>query len=532
MIHLVPLAAAFDWLPNGRFWLSSRPRRSKMMRPPPTLPPNLRRFPSGRRAKQTALSVLLIACAMLVGSAAYLVKANLSTAGFLEIFLVLLVSMRFGFLQASVVSVASFLCLNFLFTAPLFTFTVADPQNWVALATFEGTALLVSGLSVKVRNHAAHADEQRMRALRLYQLSRAVLLIDGRRSVSEELCGLIREIVQVDEVEIWVSPESDQVLPAPTSIESNRRAYEAYRAGGAADDAAGGFSQRLLRLGASPVGAITLRGWQVDALTADAVASLAAITFERARANQRENRAEVERDAERLRTAVLDGLAHGFKTPLTAIQTASSGLLALEGLNATQAELVSIIDERATMLGQLTNRLLQAAALETKELRLRRSWASMALLLERLLLEQDAETRARATVVVPEGMEEDQVDAPLIELALQQLVDNAAKYSAVGSPIEIRVSQDEVETVLVVENQSAGGASIRPEERTRIFERFYRGADAVRGPAGTGLGLSIVKKIAEAHGGRVSVECVDERTRFTFAIQHAIQHNQGRERHG
>ena len=481
----------------------------------------------GKRSRQFALSVLLSACAVSIAAAAFFCQANLSTAGFLELLFVLLVTIRSGFLQATLVSVISILCLNFLFTEPVFTFTVADPQNWVALITFEATALLVSGLSAKVRTHAAAAEEQRTRALKLYELSRAILLIDQRRSTSEQLREMIRQVLAADEVEIWLAFENDYTSAEPARIESNRQAYEAYIAGQSVDDAMAGFSQRPLRLGASTIGAITMRGWSLDPLTADAVASLAAITFERARAVQREARAEVERDAERLRTAVLDGLAHGFKTPLTAIQTASSGLLALDQLNATQAELVSIIDERVTMLSQLTTRLLQAAAFEAKEVRLRRSGVSVGDLLHKLVREQDADTRGRTRLIVPEKLEDDQVDGPLIELALQQLVDNAAKYSAVGSPIEIRVSQSESETAIIVQNQAIDGTSIRPEERTRIFERFYRGADAVRGPAGTGLGLSIVKKTAEAHGGHVSVECRDEATRFIFAIQHYRKEKRG-----
>jgi two-component system sensor histidine kinase KdpD len=481
---------------------------------------------AGERARQLGLSVLLIFCVLVVATAAYVLHANLSTAGFIEMFLVLLAAIRFGFLQATVVSVTSFLCLNFLFTAPVFTFIVADPQNWVALFTFEGTALLVSGLSAKGRIHAAEADEQRMRALKLYELSRAILLIDQRRSTSHQLRGLIREIFEVDDVEIRVASENALAPGEPTQVR-DRQVYETYGAGRATDDPVSRLTQRPLRLGATTMGGITMRGWQIDSLTADAVASLAAIAFERSRAIQRESRAEVERDAERLRTAVLDGLAHGFKTPLTAIQTASSGLLALDHLNATQTELVSIIDERATMLGQLTTRLLQAAALEAKEIRVRRSGVFLADLLYRLVQTQDEETRARTTVIVPEKRDEDQVDASLIELALQQLIDNAAKYSAVGSPIEIRLSQDDSETVIVVQNQSMGSPSIKPEERTRIFERFYRGADAIRGVPGTGLGLSIVRKTAEAHGGHVSVECLDDTTRFTFAIQHYRKEKHG-----
>ena len=128
----------------------------------------------------------------------FLLRVNLSTAGSLELILVLLVALRFGFVQATVVSVTAFWCLNFLFTAPFFTFVVADPQNWVSLVTFEVTALLVSGLSDKVRLHAAQAEDQRARAVKLYELSRAVLLIDQRRSTSDQLCGLIREIFKVN----------------------------------------------------------------------------------------------------------------------------------------------------------------------------------------------------------------------------------------------------------------------------------------------------------------------------------------------
>ncbi len=492
-----------------------------------TLNRMLRRTLASRRAKQAGLSLLLLASAVVMATGTYVCRANLSTAGFIQMFLVLLVAIRWGLVQATVVSVSSFLCLNYLFTAPFFTFRVADPQNWVALFTFEGTALLASGLSAKVRLHAAEAETQHARALKLYELSRAVLLIDQRRSTGDQLCALVREIFEVDEVEVWVDLDSGEILPKSSLIHHGNRAYRAYLSDRAADDSATRLSQRPLKLGATTIGAITMCGWQIDPLTADAVASLAAITFERVRAVQRENRAEVERDAERLRTAVLDGLAHGFKTPLTAIQTASSGLLALDELNATQTELVTIIDERATMLGQLTTRLLQAAALEAREVRLRRSGIFIADLLRKLVIDQDEATRNRLTVTVPDRLEEDQADASMIELAVQQLVDNAAKYSAIDTPIEISLSQNDVETIITVHNQPVGGLSIRPEERTRIFERFYRGADAVRGPAGTGLGLSIVKKTAEAHGGRVSVDCLNETTRFTFVIQHYRKEKHG-----
>jgi two-component system, OmpR family, sensor histidine kinase KdpD len=150
---------------------------------------------------------------------------------------------------------------------------------------------------------------------------------------------------------------------------------------------------------------------------------------------------------------------------------------------------------------------------------LRRSNTSISDLLEKVVRQQEEDVRARIEIDLPEKLLNDQLDAPMIELALQQLVDNAVKYSAIASPIPIMIKQVPSETAVVVQNATIAGSSIRMEERTRIFERFYRGTDAVYGPSGTGLGLSIVKKIAEAHGGRAWVECSEDTTRFTLSIQ-------------
>jgi len=485
-----------------------------------TLHRRLNYLASNDRSRSILFSLWAVILPFCLAAVGFLLHLNLSTAGSLELLLVLVIALQLGFLQATIVSVSAVFCLNYLFTAPIFTFTVADPQNWVSLFTFETTALLVSGLSSKVRLHAANAEQQRFRAVKLYELSCAVLLIDQRRATGEQLALLIREFLQVERVKFWVRYESSNAPMSNLEKDNETSAFDTYLAGRDSDDYTAGFSQRVLRIGASTIGGMNLSGWKLDPLLADAVASLSAIAFEHARAMQQENWAEVERNAEQLRSAVLDGLAHSFKTPLTAIQTASSGLLEVGQLDTMQAELVSIIDERATMLSELTTRLLRTAALEAKEIRIRQSNHSIVDLLQKVVREQDEDIRARTIISASTKPHDDQLDAPMIELALQQLADNAAKYSAIGSPIEISVNQIASETIVCVQNIKIAGSSIKPEERTRIFERFYRGADAAYGPVGTGLGLSIVKKIAEAHGGRVWVECLDDKTRFHFAIQH------------
>ncbi len=476
--------------------------------------PHLRRKTGTRLPTVSRAAAGLFFVAAIAGCA-FLLHFNLSTAGSLQLLLVVLVSLRWGFFQATIVSIASVASLNFLFTRPILQLTVTDPQNWVALATFEATALLVSGLSAKVQAQTVEARLQQARIEKLYHLSRAILLIDPRRPTGDQLSALIRELMQVNAVDFWVAQEWSLV---PVTVAENVvEALGVYQGQSDTDDPELETSKRVLRLGTTPIGGMVLRGWKTDSLLADAVASLAAVAFERARAIEKENRAELARNAEQLRTAVLDGLAHGFKTPLTAVQTASSGLLAIGRLSPTQTELVSIIDEQATLLTQLTTRLLQTAALEAREMRLRRTLCSMPALLQQVLLEQTEATRARVEIAAPVCPLHIEVDAQLISLALLQLIDNAAKYSSVGSLISVTIMQEPTETQVIVANR---GSIIRHEERERIFNRYYRGVDALHGPTGTGLGLSIVKKTAEAHGGRAWVESQENCTRFFITVQH------------
>ncbi|HEY0784257.1 MAG TPA: DUF4118 domain-containing protein, partial [Acidobacteriaceae bacterium] len=420
------------------------------------------RISASVRKAYRAAAGLLLAVALAVTT--FLLHFNLSTAGSLQLLLVVLIALRWGFLEATLVSLAAVTSLNFLFIDPVFTFSVSDPRNWISLATFEATALLVSGLSSKVQSGTAEANLQRTRTAKLYELSRAILLIEAKQSTREQLSALIRELMQVESVDLWHAHDPGPSSALEAADNDPGSAMATYQANQDSDDPTLRISRRVLRLGTTPIGGMVLRGWETDPLLADAVASLAAVAFERARAIERENRSEVARNAEQLRTAVLDGLAHGFKTPLTAIQTASSGLLAIGELSPTQAELVSIIDEEATLLGRLTTRLLQTAALEAREIRLRRARLSMLTLVQQVLDEQEEALRARVTLSPALHLAPIDVDAQLVKLALQQLLDNANKYSSVGSLIDIGISQGSLETTVTVANH---GSSIPPQERER-----------------------------------------------------------------
>jgi two-component system sensor histidine kinase KdpD len=259
-----------------------------------------------------------------------------------------------------------------------------------------------------------------------------------------------------------------------------------------------------LRLGLRPMGALTLCNTGMKHLTASALASLVAIALERARVLERQYHAEGARQAEQLRTAVLDSLAHQFKTPLTVIRTATSGLPAAGDLSNLQTELVSLIDQEARKLNDLASRLVGTPKLDSLEFAPQPEPVLLSRLMRTAIQELESdEDKKRFRVAVPCGEPAILADRELILTALAQLVDNALKYSIAGSSIEVALVLKEATVSVTVRSQ---GLVVSPADRERIFERFYRAPAAQSYSSGTGLGLSIVKTIAQDHKGAVWAE--------------------------
>ena len=238
-------------------------------------------------------------------------------------------------------------------------------------------------------------------------------------------------------------------------------------------------------------------------MIANAVASLAAIAFERHRSYEKESRAESAKQAEQLRVAVLDALAHAFKTPLTVICTASSGLMEMGTLDQTEAELAGLINQESVNLNQLCTRLLQTAKLEASHVTVRSEPVVLSSLVNEVLAELSGTLKGHPVELsIQEQDTPLQGDRELLSMILTQYLDNAAKYSPPATPIDVTVRENNSELVLSVRNR---GSLIDMQDRERVFERFYRGSEARERIPGTGVGLSIVKKAAEAHHGHVWV---------------------------
>lgn len=270
----------------------------------------------------------------------------------------------------------------------------------------------------------------------------------------------------------------------------------------ASEDAATGLTRRVLRVGNLPIGALLLRG-EIGAQTGHAIAYVVALTFDRYHSFANVSRTESARQTEQLRTTVLDSLAHAYKTPLTAIRAASTGLSEMGNLTPAQSDLVTLIEEQSAALNELTNRLLKTARLETQDLALHREPVVITSLIDDMLAsfrEHLAHVLVKV-VVIREGPTV-RCDRDLLVALLAQYLDNAGKYAIAGTTVTIQAVEQPVEVIFSVHNI---GPVIPAADYERVFDRYFRCADSAHQAPGTGVGLSVAKRAAQAHGGDVWV---------------------------
>jgi two-component system sensor histidine kinase KdpD len=331
-----------------------------------------------------------------------------------------------------------------------------------------------------------------------------------------QLAELVQEIFALEAVAVFDADLHDVYQAGYWGADPQELAQNVYYFETSDDDPVTGLGRRVVRLGSVPVGSLVVRG-ETSPLTNNAIASLIAITFDRYRAFANESRIETERRTEQLRATVLDSLAHAYKTPLTAIRAASTGLGEMGHLTAGQAELVGLIDEQAGLLSELTTRLLTTARLDVDEVAIHAAEVSVATLIEEVV----ASLRDRlASMKVSVEMEDDNLvvccDRELMVMLLTQYVDNACKYSIYGTTITIRVAQSSGEAIFSVHSY---GPVIPMSDRERIFDRYYRSSTYANRAPGTGIGLSVAKRVAMIHGGYVWVASDEiEGTTFYAAI--------------
>jgi two-component system sensor histidine kinase KdpD len=322
------------------------------------------------------------------------------------------------------------------------------------------------------------------------------------RKPGQELANLVQSIFELESVAIFDADLEEVYRAGAWSGDLEDALQNICIFETVSDDAETGLSRRVLHMGNLPIGAMMMRG-ETRGRMASAVASVVAITFDRYHSFANESRTESMRQAEQLRTTVLDSLAHAYKTPLTVIGTASEGLASMGSLSPAQSGMVTLINEQTAVLSRLTTRLLKTARLQASDMTPRAEKVAIAPLIEDVVASlRDQLASVSVKTVISRDDLSLRCDRSLLVALLTQYVDNAAKYGIAGTAVTVQASEHAAEVIFSVQSI---GPVIPPADFERIFDRYYRSSASSNRAPGTGIGLSVAKRTAQAQGGHVWV---------------------------
>lgn len=451
---------------------------------------------------------------------------ELSDVSMLYLLAIMVTAVWFGrgpSMAAALLSVAAF---DLLFVAPLYTFAVDDPRYVLTFGFMLGLGLVISGLTERVRMQAAAARGREQRTAILYSLSRdlaqlrhsASIGVSAARHVAELTGGTVTVLLPGPDGELAPLPGTAALRPEPGERAAAQHAFTRGTATAVVAGEAGKVRYFPLTAAGRTIGVLgvgapdparprepTSRRSAPDAALQELLAAMSgqvALALHRVLLADEAQQAELRARTEELRAALLSSVSHDLRTPLTAISTAASVLLQRGPLaDDKRHEFAGAIYDEALRLGRLVTNLLHMTRLESGGVPLRREWTPLEDPIGAAIgrLEQVLAGRA-VEVTLPPDLPPVSIDEVLVEHLLLNLLENAAKYTPPGSPIEVRARMDGGALQVEVLDRGPG----LPADHEGLFAMFVQAGGQRRG--GFGLGLAICRAIAAAHGGTIAAE--------------------------
>jgi two-component system, OmpR family, sensor histidine kinase KdpD len=417
-----------------------------------------------------------------------------ATVALLLLLTVLVVSSRWGFMEAVVVTVLGSLCLAYYFLPPQ-GWGVGGIEHQVAWVTFVVVALATGNLAAREHNQAIREKDRRLEAERLYSLAQALSANDQTDSIISEIPDLVVKTFGL-EAAAFYDLRAGKAHHAGTDEHTISEEQLRSWALGLALETPGAHLARVTVEG-QPIGSL----WAAGNLPAHVFALIVErleIRLERTAAIEKHNEAEALRKSHELGAALLDSLLHEIKTPLSVIKTAASSLLSRDWNGAGKEEMLALINEEIDHLDTSVNEVFWTAHAKSGKLQPEIGPHDIRRLVAASLAELKSRVDTRPVHLdVPEFLPSANFDFQMVKVVFKELMNNALKFSPDGSPVSVAVQLAQSEIITSVRDSGIG---IAPGEENRVFEKHYRGKVT---SAGMGLGLAFAKTIVEAHGGHI-----------------------------
>ncbi|HUN39137.1 MAG TPA: sensor histidine kinase KdpD [Acetobacteraceae bacterium] len=455
---------------------------------------------------------------------------------------VLVSAVMFGLWPALFACVVATLTYNFLFLPPLYTFTIADPENVVALFFFVVAAVIVSNLTARVRAQAITARARARTTEELYLFSRKLAVATN---LDDLLWATVHQIALMLKVRVvLLLPEGDGIsvragFPPEDHLDdadlaAARWCWEKNHAAGRGADTLPGAKRLFLPMqtGRGAVGVIGIDRDEPGPLLTpdqqrllDALADQAALAIERVNLVEAVDSARLAVETDRLRSALLTSISHDLRTPLASILGSATSLPDATD-HSTRDGLIRNIQDEAERLNRFIGNLLDMTRLESGPLPVKTTLTELSDVVgsalrraSKVLVDHKVDVRLEADLPLLD------LDDVLFEQALFNLLDNAAKYTPAGSRITVSAWRENGRVKVQVADEGPG---IPHDDLERIFDKFYRGGGADHRRAGTGLGLSICRGFIEAMGGTIAAANRTDRSGAVFTIALPVPANADR----
>lgn len=403
---------------------------------------------------------------------------------------VLFAAVRLGRGPAVLAAFLSVAVFDFFFVAPHLTLAVSDLQYLTTFAVMLAVALVTAQLATGLRTQRDAAQERERRTQALYEMARELSAALTTEQIAEVADRYAFEAVGAHaDIELPADEPNAAPLQPPPGRGTPTLSLPL--------DAPLRNRGALHITGTDPARPIT----NDQRRLLETFATLTAIALDRVHYVSVAQQAQVEMASERLRNSLLGALSHDLRTPLTALVGLTDTLrMTPPALAPPHGELADAIHEEALRMSEQVNNLLDIARLKSGPVKLKLEWQPLEEVVGTALQSRARlMARHRLKLDLPADLPMVCIDAVLMERALCNLFENAAKFAPAGSTISVAARQDGERIELSVADEGPG---LPPGRSDAIFARFSRGSTEPT-PPGFGLGLTIVQAVVEAHGGVV-----------------------------